>query len=698
MSGTRSTYCRICVAGCGLLVDVVDDRVVKVRGDAAHPLSAGYTCAKGRALPLAHADPRRLDRPSIGRARTRRAVTWDELHSDLGGRLTEIIARHGPDAVAFFNGSGGGMDAAATLVERRLVKAIGTRSAYSTLTIDAPAKPLVGSLVGGQPGLFALHPDYARTSLTLLVGSNPVVSHGHTSATPNPRARLRSLMDRGAVWVIDPRRTETAGLATRHLAPRPGTDHVWLAAMVRELLHTVDRPALAQSCTGLDDLTEAVDRFTLTYAADVTGIPLADLQDLRAALVRHGRFAGLTGTGITMSPGGTLAQWLLLVLGVITDSVDAPGGTLVNPGFVRSLDRGPWRGGEHRAAPGPRSRPELPRQYGEYPAVALLDEIEAGNVRAVVVLGANLASCLPDADRVRRVLGGVDVLAVADVVENGMTELATHLLPAAAQLERADITFVTDQYSPDIAAQYTPAVVPPAAERRELGRILTELGTGLGHDLMQGRPYSAETVFADAMRSARSDFATLAAARVLVDPEPAIGWVRRGVADQGSWQLAPQPLVDALRAARPPTPDALCLVPSRRLTHFNSQLTTLPPNRGLDVASMHPDDARERGLDDGAEIVVTSAHGALAARLRVDPRVARGVVAVPHGFEDTNVNRLTSTTADVDALTGMPNFSAVAVRVERDDRDPGDLRELDERHQVSAAATTPPAGSRRCPR
>lgn len=54
-----------------------------------------------------------------------------------------------------------------------------------------------------------------------------------------------------------------------------------------------------------------------------------------------------------------------------------------------------------------------------------------------------------------------------------MCELATHLLPAAAQLERSDITFVSDQYSPDIAAQYTPPVVAPAADRRELGRILT---------------------------------------------------------------------------------------------------------------------------------------------------------------------------------------------------------------------------------
>ncbi|MGI5131044.1 molybdopterin-containing oxidoreductase family protein [Pseudonocardia sp. CA-107938] len=670
MSSTRSTYCRICVAGCGLLVDVVDEQVVKVRGDAAHPLSAGYTCAKGRALPLAHADPLRLDHPGIGRPRTRRAVTWDELYTDLGGRLEAIIARHGPDAVAFFNGSGAGMDAAATLLGRALAKAVGTRSLYSSLTIDAPAKPLVGSLVAGQPGLFALHPDYARTSLTLLVGSNPVVSHGHTSATPNPRARLRTLLEHGEVWVVDPRRTETAGLATRHLAPRPGTDHIWLAAMVRELLPTIDRPALGRTCTGLDHLTEAVERFTLPHAADVTGIPLADLQDLRAALVRHRRFAGVTGTGVTMSPDGALAQWLLLVLGVITDSVDAAGGTLVNPGFLRSLDRGRWRGGEHRPAPGPRSRPELPRQYGEYPAVALLDEIEAGNVRAVVVLGANLASCLPDAERARSALGGVDVLAVADVVENGMTELATHLLPAAAQLERADITFVTDQYAPDIAAQYTPAVVAPAADRRDLGRILTELGSRLGHDLMHGRPYSAETVFADAMRSARSDFATLAGARVLVDPEPAIGWVRRGVAERGGWNLAPSPLIDALRAAHAPPPGTLRLVPSRRLTHFNSQLTSLSPNAGLDVASMNPDDAREHGLTDGAEIVVSSANGAVRARLRVDPRLARGVVAVPHGFEETNVNLLTSGTADVDALTGMPAFSAVAVRVERATADP----------------------------
>ena len=62
------------------------------------------------------------------------------------------------------------------------------------------------------------------------------MSHGHSVAMPDPVSAIRELATRAEVWVVDPRRTETARLAGHHLAPRPGTDYAVLAFLVREVL------------------------------------------------------------------------------------------------------------------------------------------------------------------------------------------------------------------------------------------------------------------------------------------------------------------------------------------------------------------------------------------------------------------------------------------------------------------------------
>ena len=105
--------------------------------------------------------------------------------------------------------------------------------------------------------------DFERTTLLLLLGTNPVVSHNsHMQAFPNPTARIREIARRGEVWVVDARRTETAKLATRHLAPRPGTDYALLAYLVRELLRDgADTEYLAAHATRVDELRAAVEPY-----------------------------------------------------------------------------------------------------------------------------------------------------------------------------------------------------------------------------------------------------------------------------------------------------------------------------------------------------------------------------------------------------------------------------------------------------
>ena len=671
MGGREVTsYCRFCVASCGITVTIHGDSALRVRGDANHPLSHGYTCPKGRSLPQFHDDPRRLNEPGLGRHEQRRSVSWEHFTTDLADRLSRIVAESGPDSVGVFAGSGAG-DAAASVMIKGLLKGLGSRNLYTPLTIDGPSKSLVAALMAGQPGLAFCGIDYANTTLSVLVGTNPVVSHGQSNALPDPRSRIKALLERGEVWVIDPRRTETARMATRHLAPRPGTDHIWLAAVVRELLTTADADLLSRSTVGAEELAAAVEPYDLDLASDRTGIDRSDLEDLIAAIRQHGRFAGVTGTGVTMTGSANLTQWLMMALLVITDSADATGGVWFNPGYLRALDRDDRSWGDLRAGPGPAARPELPRQFGQMPAIALIDEIEAGNLRALFVLGGNLTTCLPDAKRVQRALSNVEVLVVADVVRSQMTDLATHVAPCAGQLERADVTLGVDQYLPAVAAQYTPAVLKPARQRRELWLILAKLLEHLGHravpDGRRADDCTAEDLIAVALQASPANLDDLMRGPTAVLAHEAVfGWVRRNVAKRGGWRLAPPELVALLPTVSEPA--GMSLVPRRQLKHVNSQLVgtvALPSGSDQPHLLVNPADASDADLADGDRVDVASPFGSVTAVVRLDPDIRAGAVSLPHGFADSNVNLLTTSAEGVDELTGMPTFSGVPLTMRK---------------------------------
>ncbi len=129
--------------------------------------------------------------------------------------------------------------------------------------------------------------------------------------------------------------------------------------------------------------------------------------------------------------------------------------------------------------PAPRTRPELPRVVGQLPAVGLVDEIEAGNIRALFVTGGNPLTAFPQPARLEAALKKLDVLAVVDVADNALTAIATHVLPATGQLERADIT-LHELTALRSGMQSTRPVVAPGAERRPVWWMFAALSRAMG--------------------------------------------------------------------------------------------------------------------------------------------------------------------------------------------------------------------------
>ncbi|MGE2721776.1 molybdopterin-containing oxidoreductase family protein [Mycolicibacterium celeriflavum] len=654
---TVRSFCRVCTSVCGILVDVDGDEVVRVRGDQEHPFSKGYTCAKGRALPLLHHHPSRLERPQMRVGGRLTDTSWDACLDDLGARLRAIIDEHGPESVAFYFST---MESAGFRMAEALHAAIGTPAKFSPLTIDGTAKPLISDLVGGFMGLSG-RTDFDEADFLLLVGVNPVVSHGHAISMPNPTGTVREIARRGQVWVIDPRRTETARLATGHLAPRPSTDHAVLAYLVREIIRDgMKSDVLVQ---GLGELTDAVEPFTLEHTARLADVDPDELTRLCAA-VRGARCVAVeTGTGVTMTAErANVTQWLAWVLMILTGAMNRSGGTWFHPGFAYQLeafgDMLPITPIEGSFGPGPRSRPEAQAFINEWPCAVLPDEIAAGNIRALINVGGSLITSFPETAKLVPALQQLEVFATTEIVDNETTQLATHVLPTKDPLERPDIT-IHDILSARVSVQYTPAVVAPVGERRSMWWVFAELGRRLGYDLSS---------LGDPARSSDDDVLAvlLAGARVKYDEVAATGWADAGrelpaewveghIERMGGWRLAPPLLVDQLTGLEQPPP--LVMVPRRQRKKLNGQLDFLGEPAEILI---NPADGAAAGIESGRPVTVRSANGEITGIAKVDDSMRRGAVSIPHGHHAANVNRLTNKD-DIDVVTGMVRYSGIAV-------------------------------------
>ncbi|MBS1677493.1 MAG: molybdopterin-dependent oxidoreductase [Actinobacteria bacterium] len=671
MTVEKRTYCRFCLGYCGVMVELDGETVVGVRGDREHPISQGYTCPKGRALGAFHEHPDRLDVPLIRRDGVLRRAGWDEALGDLGRLLGGMIETHGAAAVATYEGTYSVFDGSAAAMTARFMGAIGSPSRHSTLTVDVPSGPYIAELVAGSPWLTPIPDPDAR--FVLLLGTNPMHSHGHILSLTRPKAWLRHWAANGQLWVVDPRRSETAAVATGHLAVRPGSDYALLAYCVREILiDGADREYVAERVAGVERLAAAVEPFDLASAARITGLDPGELEALVEAMRRAGRVAvHPAGTGTSFARGANVVMWLSWALAAITGALDRAEGMPIRPGMLRGMQRTGWEVSDGVPEPGPPSRPDLPRRWGQYPTVALLDEIEAGDVRALVVVGGNLLTALPDTPRTIAALRSLEALVVIDVVETETTRLATHLLPATGQLERADLDPV-DFFGMRPVLQLTDAVVAPRARRRSVWWILAQLGRRLGVEVMPGGLDVEAATDLDVLRAlhggaepeqwARLEAASPAA--VLGEP-PEAGWTRQFL-PEGRWRIAPQPLVDQLATLEPPPADGLLMITRRMLRKVNSHMAdghgVRDPARP--EAELHPRDAEAAGIVDGDLVRVGTEHGSIELAARVTDRIAPGAVSVPNGFAAAWVGNLVSGT-DLDPLTAMPIQSALPLSVER---------------------------------
>jgi anaerobic selenocysteine-containing dehydrogenase len=718
MAGMRKlATCTLCEAACGIVVDVDGDRVLSVRGDPDDPASRGYVCPKVVGMQDLHEDPDRLRRPLVRDGGVLREATWDEAIARAAEGLRRVREEHGKDAVAVYQGNPTAHNLGLMTVGQLVLRTLGTKNLYSASTADqAPHMRASHDMFGHA--LFMPVPDIGRTDFWLVVGGNPVVSNGSIMTAPDVKRRIAELRARGGkLVVVDPRRTETAELADRHLFLRPGTDALFLFSM----LHAVFDEGLARPgphVAGFERLRDLAERFSPERVEDTTGIAAEDVWTLARDFAHARSAAPYVRVGTCHQEHGTLASWLAYALAAVTGNLDREGGlmwTTPAADVARIADAIGLRGhGTFRSRV--RGAPEI---GGELPIAVLAEEIETpggGQVRALVTCAGNPVLSAPNGPRLDRAIATLEHYVAIDGYLNETTRHAHVILPPCSPLQRDHYDLALNAFAVDNVAKWVDAPLPLGPEDKDDAEILRALAIALRLDGARSRTVATGAIRTLIDRAGdRLDPAVLIDVALRVGPYglgrgglslSALRKTPHGVVlgplakrlpamlrtPSKKVELAPEPFVaevPALEATLSREIPPLVLVGRRHLRSNNSWLHNskrLVKGPARCTLLVHPEDARTHGLADGGRARVTSARGTLEVTVATSDEMMPGVVSLPHGWgHDRTGTRLSVATAHAgvslndltdeqrtDRLTGNAAFSATPVEIApaRDDSPP----------------------------
>ncbi|WP_406732594.1 molybdopterin oxidoreductase family protein [Streptomyces sp. NBC_01794] len=680
---TALRVCPLCEATCGLTLTIEGTRVTGARGDRDDVFSHGFICPKGASFGELDGDPDRLRTPLVRRDGELREASWEEAFDEVAARIRPLVEEHGPNAVGVVLGNPNVHTMAGALYPPVLLSLLRTRNLFTASTLDQMPKHVSSGLLFGNAIAIPV-PDLDRTDHLLLLGANPFDSNGSLCTAADFPGKLKALRKRGGtLTVVDPRRTRTAQLADRHVPIRPGADALLLAALAQVLFEEklTDLGTLAAQIEGVDELREAIGEFTPEAVAAACDMDAEEIRTIARELAAAPTAAVYGRVGSSTVEFGTLANWLVDVLNVLTGNLDRPGGALFP---LAATDRAP-----RPAAPGKgftlgrwASRVSgHPEAKGELPMAALAEEIDTpgdGRIRAVISIAANPVLSAPDGDRLDRALGGLDFMVSVDPYLNETSRHADVVLPPPPPSQSGHFDFSFNNFAVRNQARYSPAVVP--LEEGRLGECEIQARLVLAVAGMHGAHPSAvdDMVIESSLTKAVADpYSPLhgedpgALARQLygsTGPERRLDMMlRMGPYDlvledllqnphgvdlgplqprlpqilktrSGRVELLPEPIaadLPRLRRALDERPGTLVLVGRRHLRSNNSwmhNVATLNGGSNRCTLQIHPTDAARLGLEGGAPVRIKADGGEVEAPVEITDTVRTGVVSLPHGW------------------------------------------------------------------
>lgn len=694
------SVCPYCGVGCGIVMQVEHNKVVKVIGDKAHPTNFGRLCTKGTTCGQAIADSGRMENAYMRQAREHDPVrlAMDTAISETARRLRHVLDTHGPDALAFY--VSGQMSLESQYLINKLAKGfvrtanIESNSRLCMASAGSGYKLSLGA--DGPPGSYE---DFDRADLFFVIGANMADCH------PILFLRMMDRVKAGAkLIVVDPRRSATADKANLFLPIKPGTDLALLNGLLHLLVkngHT-DPEFIAAFTDGWEVMPAFLEDYSPQRVADITGLAEADIRQAADWIGQAAEWMSCWTMGLNQSTHGTWNTNALCNLHLATGAICRPGsGPFSLTGQPNAMG-GREMGYMGPGLPGQRSvlveadrafiedlwqipHDSLPRQAGSG-TVAMFEQMAAGQIKACWIICTNPVASVPNRQTVIKGLQTAELVITQDAfLDTETNRYADILLPGALWAE-AEGVMINSERNLTLMQKAVDAPGETLPDWQIIARVACEMGFAEAFTYA-----SAADVFEEIKRAwnPKTGYDIRGASYPRLREQP-LQWPCASVdaahrnpiryRTQGSLTFATEN-GKARFFARPHMPPAEMpddtfpfVLNTGRVQHQWHTLTktgkvaTLNKLNPGPFVELHPEDATRLGIKDKDRVEVRSRRGHAVLPAVVTDRVRPGNCFAPFHWNDVfgehlAINAVTNDA--VDPISLQPEFKCCAVALAR---------------------------------
>ncbi len=669
------TICTYCGVGCNLDVATKGNEILSIQAPVDAEVNHAHTCLKGRYAFKFYNHKDRLRKPLIRTNGHFVEATWEEAYDHIVENLTRIKKDHGPQAIA-------GISSARCTNEENYLMQKFIRAVIGTNNIDCCARVCHSPTAWGMQKSFGTGAatnsidDLEHTDCIMVIGANPTEGHPVTGAKIKQR-----VMKGTPLIVIDPRRIEIAPYAKHHLQLRPGTNVPLLNMLSRYIIQEglVDEEFVSKRCENWETLKAGLLSLDLDEIEKITGVPR---EEVRAAAITYASAEAAMsfhGLGVTEQSQGAKTVMLIANLAMMTGNIGRPG-VGVNPlrgqnNVQGAADMGcqPHQGAGYFEIDDAQAHKVYEEFYGvkltEEPGWKIPQMFDAaidGRLKALWLMGEDVVQTDPNSEHVKAAMNGLEFLVVQEIFMTETAKFANVILPASSFLEKSG-TFTNSERR----VQRVQATVPPLAGTKPDGQIVVEIMNRMGYpqpaytpdgmlqEISQIVPFFKGATWEN-LGDQGSQWPIQAGGKGT--PILHLESFKRGL---GKFHFFPFKESAELESYGKQFP--FILTTGRILEHYNCGTMTRRTGNsdivGEDLLTIHPSDAKRKGIVTGDLVRLFSARGEVRLKASVTEDVKPGILYTTFHFPEALVNNVTGDGMDADTM--CPEFKVTAADIEK---------------------------------